>query len=111
MHGASYMTIKFPKCTQCGAEHGSPEQWNSRRPDAETLRADVLRLHKIAAYVPAKVYIEAKERAGFGVQVKANESGAWKNLRCDVCGCTFEGFHALNAAGDRCCPKCAEQTA
>lgn len=36
-----------------------------------------------------------------------NISGEWKNLRCDVCGCTFDGFHQLSAHGDRCCPECA----
>lgn len=139
MHGAIYMSRKFPACTQCGAERGTPEQWNSRHPgpveiggpyqcdqcgdaalrlarlteaehnDAETLRAEVSRLRKIAAHVPAKVYIAAKERAGYGMEVKTAESGAWKNLRCDVCGSTFDGFHKLNAAGDRCCPRCAER--
>lgn len=38
----------------------------------EALRAENLRLRKIAAHVPAMVYIKAKEEAGYGVEVKAN---------------------------------------
>lgn len=30
MHGAIYMSRKFPACTQCGAERASVEQWNQR---------------------------------------------------------------------------------
>lgn len=36
-----------------------------------TAEGDVLRLRKIAAHVPAMVYIKAKEGAGYGAEVKA----------------------------------------
>lgn len=36
-------------------------------------------------------------------------TGAWKGLRCDVCGTTFDGFHVLSAEGDRCCPRCSRK--
>lgn len=39
MHGASYMTKKFPACTQCGAERGSAEDWNRRAPTTGPGRA------------------------------------------------------------------------
>jgi len=32
---------------------------------------EIARLDRIACYVPAKVYIAAQEKAGFGVEVKA----------------------------------------
>ena len=37
--------------------------------ELEELEAKVRQLRKIACYVPAKVYINAKESAGFGVTV------------------------------------------
>jgi hypothetical protein len=39
----------------------------------------------------------------------ARQRGAWQGLRCDVCGAAFAGFHALNADGDRCCPRCSRE--
>lgn len=41
----------------------------------EELRAENLRLRKIAAHVPAMVYIKAKEEAGYGVEVKVMNNG------------------------------------
>jgi len=37
--------------------------------------------------------------------------GAWHGLRCDVCGMVFDGFHVLNAEGDRCCSRCSREHA
>lgn len=39
----------------------------------EALLSENQRLRKIAAYVPPMIYIEAKERAGFGVEIKESE--------------------------------------
>lgn len=38
--------------------------------DAERLREENLMLRKVAAFVPAKVYIAASERAGYGTIIK-----------------------------------------
>lgn len=37
------------------------------------------------------------------------QQGAWQGLRCDICGTVFDGFHVLNAEGDRCCPLCCRE--
>lgn len=44
------------------------------RAELTAAREEIGRLRKIAAHVPGMVYIKAKENAGFGVEVKANES-------------------------------------
>ena len=38
------------------------------------LKEENLRLRKIAAYVPARVYLQAKEDAGYGDAIHANDS-------------------------------------
>ena len=41
----------------------------------ERLNADNLKLRKIAAHVPAKIYIQAKEKAGYASIVEGQSNG------------------------------------
>jgi hypothetical protein len=45
-------------------------RWPAALDEIERLRQENLMLRKIAAFVPAKVYILAKENAGYGTSIK-----------------------------------------
>lgn len=58
LRGAKYMTIKFPMCTSCGAEHNSPEKWNLRASERDAFK-EALREYLEANDAYAKAQLTA----------------------------------------------------
>lgn len=59
-----------------GMEAGDRQVLSEAADRIRELEAKNIRLRKIAAHVPSKIYIKAKEIAGFGVPIKALQDKA-----------------------------------
>jgi len=65
------------------------------------------KLRQIAARVPARTWIKAKEDAGHGTAIVANESAQPDRVHCHVCGelvLIYDGQHPEEAVCPEHCP-------